>query len=92
MPVDSMFTISSPALPRNPLLRALVLIAGALLLAGLMAMGLLVGAIVIAGATLALLVRRWLGGRRRRSADPDVIEGEFTVLSSRQRSRLASGE
>ncbi|MGH8126141.1 MAG: hypothetical protein ACREPK_09895 [Rhodanobacteraceae bacterium] len=87
-----MFILSSPALPRNPLMRALVLIAGVVLLAGLMAMGLLIGAIVVTGATVAMLVRRWLGGRRRRRADPNIIEGEFTIVSSRQRSRLASGE
>lgn len=67
-------------LPRQPLLRALVLIAGTALLAGVIAMGLLIGAAVVVTAGLAMLVRRWLDGRSRRHADPDVIEGEFTVV------------
>ncbi len=67
-------------LPRHPLLRAMVLAAGAILLAGLIAMGLLIGAAVIAVAALVVLVRRWLNGRNRRPAEPGIIEGEFTVV------------
>lgn len=70
-------------LPRHPLLRALVLVAATVLLVGLLAMGLLIGAAVVATAALTMLVRRWLNGRRRR-ADPGVIEGEFTVISTRE--------
>ena len=66
-------------LPRHPLLRALVVIAGTVLLIGLAAMGLLVGAAVIVITALTVLVRGWLGSRGRRRAGPDVIEGEFTV-------------
>lgn len=77
------------SLPRHPLLRALVLIAGAILLAGLVATGLVVGAIVVAVAALTLLVRRWLGGRKPPQADdPSIIEGEFTVAPPRPRAAL----
>ncbi|MBN8737249.1 MAG: hypothetical protein J0H27_13405 [Xanthomonadales bacterium] len=68
------------ALPRHPLLRAVVLVAGAVLLAGLVAMGLLIGAAVVALAALVMLVRRWLNGRNRRPTEPGIIEGEFTVV------------
>jgi hypothetical protein len=67
-------------LPRHPLLRALMVLAGTVLLVGLVAMGLLVGAAVIVVTALTVLVRSWLRGRRRRSTDPGVIEGEFTVM------------
>jgi membrane protein implicated in regulation of membrane protease activity len=68
------------SLPRQPLLRALALIAGAVLLAGVLATGLLIGTVVIAVAALTLSIRRWLHGRGRRPTDPGVIEGEFTVV------------
>ncbi|HET7611349.1 MAG TPA: hypothetical protein VFK29_06140 [Rhodanobacteraceae bacterium] len=69
----------SVQLPRHPLLRMLVLVGGAILLAGLVAMGLIVGAAALAVAATWLLVRRWIG-RRRHPADPAIIEGEFTVV------------
>ena len=58
-------------LPRHPLLRALMVLAGTVLL---------VGAAVIVVTAMTVLVRGWLRGRRRRSAGPGVIEGEFTVV------------
>ncbi|HKZ11852.1 MAG TPA: hypothetical protein VJL61_14275 [Rhodanobacteraceae bacterium] len=67
-------------LPRHPLLRALVVLAGTVVLIGLAAMGLLVGAAVIVATALTVLVRGWLRNRRRRGTDPGVIEGEFTVV------------
>lgn len=67
-------------LPRHPLLRALVLVLGAILLAGLVAMGVIVGAAALFVATTWLLVRSWLGHRKHRRADSAVIEGEFTVV------------
>mgnify|MGYP001106158717 CR=1 FL=1 len=76
------------SLPRHPLLRALVVIAGAILLVGLIATGLVIGAVVVAVATLAMLIRRWLHGRTRKQADPGVIEGEFTVVPPRPRASL----
>jgi hypothetical protein len=75
-------------LPRHPLLRALVVIAGTVLLIGLAAMGLLVGAAVIVVTALTVLVRGWLRNRGRRSADPGVIEGEFTVMPPGPRGTL----
>lgn len=79
-------------LPRHPLLRALALIIGAVLLAGLVAAGLLIGATVVAVTALVLLVRRWLNGRSRRHADPTIIEGEFTVVPPRARTSLPHAE
>lgn len=79
-------------LPRHPLLRALLAIAGAVLLAGLVATGLLVGAVVATAATLAMLVRRWLRGRAGEPADPDIIEGEFTVVPKRPPTALPRTE
>ncbi len=75
-------------LPRHPLLRALVVIAGTVLLIGLAAMGLLVGAAVIVVTALTVLVRGWLRNRGRRDADPAVIEGEFTVVPPGPRGTL----
>lgn len=79
-------------LSRHPLLRVLGLIIGAVLLAGLVATGLLIGATVVAVTALVLLVRRWLHGRGRRPADPATIEGEFTVMSPRPRASLPRAE
>jgi len=76
MRIDNFFI----KLPRHPLLRALTVIAGTVLLIGLAAMGLLVGAAIIVVTALTVLVRGWLRSRGRRRADPDVIEGEFTVM------------
>ena len=76
MRIDNFFI----KLPRYPLLRALMMIAATVLLIGLAAMGLLVGAAVIVTTALTVLVRGWLRSRGRRSADPGVIEGEFTVV------------
>jgi len=67
-------------LPRHPLVRGLVLFAGIVLLIGFVAMGLLIGAAMIAAAALTMLVRRWLNGHGRRRAGPGVIEGDFTVI------------
>ncbi len=76
-------------LPRHPLLRALALVAGTVLLIWLVAFGLLIGAAVAAMTALTLLVRRWWHRPGGRHADPDIIEGEFTVMP---RSALPSGE
>lgn len=87
-----MYTLRPPRLPRHPLLRLLVLVAGAVLLAGLVTAGLLVGTTLVAVGALTLLARRWLGPRSRGSSDPDVIEGEFTVVSPRTRAALPRTE
>jgi membrane protein implicated in regulation of membrane protease activity len=76
-------------LPRHPVLRALALIAGTVLLIWLVAFGVLVGAAVAALAASTMLVRRWWRRRGGRRAEPDIIEGEFTVVP---RTALPSGE
>ena len=68
------------ALPRHPLLRALAVAAWVVLLAFLLATGLVAGAIIVVVAALVLLLRRWLGGPRHPPAEPDIIEGEYTVI------------
>ena len=68
------------ALPRHPLLRALLLAAGALMLVGLLFFGLIAGIAAAAFGTLVLLVRRLLPRKRARARQDDVIEGEFQVV------------
>lgn len=68
------------ALPRHPLLRALLLAAGAVILAGLLFFGLIAGLAVVAFGTLVLLVRRLLPRKAPRPRHDDVIEGEFRVV------------
>lgn len=78
-------------LPRHPLLRMLVLAGVAVLLAGLVTMGLIVGIVGAAALAVAatwLLVRRWLGRRKQDRGDPAIIEGEFSVVPPRPRSAL----
>jgi Flp pilus assembly protein TadB len=77
--------------PRHPLLRMLVIAGAAVLLAGMLAMGVIVGVAVLGVAAGWLLVRRWLGGRRRRR-DPSIIEGEFSVVPDRPRDALPPGD
>ncbi|HET7932228.1 MAG TPA: hypothetical protein VFL63_12685 [Rhodanobacteraceae bacterium] len=75
------FTIQPP---RNPLLRALALVAGAVITAALLVLGLIVGAVVVTGAAAALLVRRWFGHKPAAASDDSIIEGEYTVVSPRR--------
>ncbi|HET9819315.1 MAG TPA: hypothetical protein VFP92_09130 [Rhodanobacteraceae bacterium] len=75
-------------LPRHPLLRMLAIAGGAVLLAGLVATGLVVGVALLAVAATSLLVRRWLARRRQERGDPTVIEGEFSVVPRQPRSSL----
>jgi hypothetical protein len=77
--------------PRHPLLRALLLLCGMVLLVGLVTVGFVVGVAVLAVAVVTLLMRRWLHSRRRAPRDPDIIEGEFTVVS-RPRAALPHAE
>ncbi|MDE2155033.1 MAG: hypothetical protein KGJ32_03950 [Xanthomonadaceae bacterium] len=77
---------------RHPLVRALSLLLG-LILAGLLLMfGLLVAAALMIGAALSLAVRRWKRrhapanvARTQSARQPDVLEGEFVVISQRNR-------
>jgi membrane protein implicated in regulation of membrane protease activity len=89
MRVHSAFIL--PALPRHPLLRAALAVAGTLLLACLLVLGAAAGAALLVAAAAAMLWRRWT--RRPtagRGAGPDTIEGEFTVID-RRRSRWLPG-
>ncbi|MGH8190772.1 MAG: hypothetical protein ACREP2_04935 [Rhodanobacteraceae bacterium] len=70
-------------LPRHPLLRTLVLAAGMLVLAVLVAVGLVVGALALVVAPAWLLARRRLVRAKPRRADPNIIEGEFRVVPDR---------
>jgi hypothetical protein len=75
-------------LPRHPLLRALLLAAGGLVLAGLLFFGLVAGFTVIAFGALALLLRRLLPRKPPRATRRDVIEGEFRVVDPPPRARI----
>ena len=81
-----------PSLPRQPLLRLLVVAGMAIVVAALLATGLVLGVIALATAALVLAVRRWLSRRAPRAADPSIIEGEFTVVPSRPRIGLPRSE
>jgi len=76
------------ALPRHPLLRALLLAAGAVILAGLLFFGLIAGLAVVAFGALVLLVRRLLPRKSVRAAHDDIIEGEFRVVDPPPRARI----
>ena len=75
-------------LPKHPLLRMLVLAGGAVLLAGLITMSLIVGTAALAVAATWLLVRRWLGRHQHDRGDPTIIEGEFSVVPPRPSNTL----
>ncbi|HET7558173.1 MAG TPA: hypothetical protein VFK08_08890 [Rhodanobacteraceae bacterium] len=68
------------ALPRHPLLRALLLAAGAVILAGLLFFGLVAGLALAAFGALVLLIRRLLPHKAAPRRRDDVIEGEFRVV------------
>lgn len=76
------------ALPRHPLLRALLLAAGGLILVGLLFFGLIAGLALAAFGAMALLVRVLLPRKRVRSTREDVIEGEFRVVDPPPRARI----
>jgi hypothetical protein len=76
------------ALPRHPLLRALVLACGGLILVGLLFFGLIAGLAVVAFGALALLVRRLLPRKTARAAHAGIIEGEFRVVDPPPRARI----
>ena len=77
------------ALPRHPLLRALLLAAGGLILTGLLFFGLIAGLAVAAFGALVLLARgllpRKAAGAKKRD---DIIEGEFRVVDPPPRARI----
>jgi hypothetical protein len=76
---------------RNPLIRALSLVAGLALLGVLLVFGVVVLGVLVAGGLVFLAVRQWklaragLTGSARPSAsrkakDPNVLEGEYVVI------------
>lgn len=67
--------------PRNPLLRVLTFAASAVFAAGFLLLGLLAGAVALAGAAAWLLVRTWRTRGHHPPADRGVIEGEYTVVT-----------
>lgn len=73
------------ALPRHPLLRALLLATGGLILIGLLFFGLIAGLALAAFGALVLLVRRLLP---RTVARDGIIEGEFRVVDPPTRARI----
>jgi hypothetical protein len=75
---------------RHPIARALSLVAGLAVLAVLMVFGVVVMGVLLAGGLVFLAVRQWKLARAgvaapqasaARAAKPEVLEGEFVVLS-----------
>ena len=77
-----------PALPRNPVLRALALIGAIAATAALLTVGVVVGAGVLTVAVAALAIHRWRLVRAARKSRTGIIEGEFTVISGRSHAEL----
>ena len=76
-------------LPRNPLLRALAIAVGVLVLAGLLFFGLVAGLALLAIGAIALLLRRLFPRRRpARREDAGIIDGEFSVVEPHPRAAL----
>ncbi len=69
--------------PRHPLMRILLGAAGLALLGFFTVFGLLIAAVALAGLALHRLFRRFSGQTptSSRPVDPQIIEGEFTVVS-----------
>jgi hypothetical protein len=79
---------------RNPLVRALSIVAGLAVLGVLLVFGVVVLGVLVAGGLVFLAVRQWKLATARahgtaepqraqgqaRSQDPNVLEGEFTVI------------
>jgi len=70
---------------RNPLMRALSVLAGLALLGVLLVFGVVVLGVLAAGSIAFLVVRQWKLARAPRAAStaqhkPEVLEGEFTVI------------
>lgn len=70
---------------RNPLIQALSLVVGLLVIGVLMVFGLVVAGVLMVGGALWLAWRQWKRGGLRRPAtdqvrDPEVLEGEYVVI------------
>ncbi|MGH8110608.1 MAG: hypothetical protein ACREPF_07845 [Rhodanobacteraceae bacterium] len=81
-----------PTLPRNPLLRTLVVAGMVVVVLGLLALGLVIGVGILAVATVALTVRHWRLRHRQRAAQDAIIDGDFTVVEPRPPARLPPSE
>ncbi len=79
---------------RNPLARALSVVAGLAVLGVLLVFGVVVIGVLLAGGLVFLAVRQWKLARRGTTAvpqpsaehtmqDPKVLEGEFVVIRQR---------
>lgn len=83
------FVALFPRLPTHPVLRVLMALAGAALMALVVILGAFVLLALLAAGIVALLLRRWRGPRAaRRTPAPDaaghatrVIEGEYVEVA-----------
>jgi len=81
--------------PRNPLLRALSLVAGLAVVGVLLVFGVVVLGVLVAGGLVVLALRQWKLARgitpaaqpsaapssaSRKAHEPNVLEGEFVVI------------
>lgn len=81
--------------PRNPLARVLTAVVGALALLALIAFGVFALAALVVGGMVFMVINALRGPATRRSApgpfeaqrqqDPDILEGEFTVISDERK-------
>ena len=79
------FSFSTPRPPRHPLLRAALAVAGLVLLGFFAAFGVLVAGLVLVAFAARRVWMQLRGGARpldprAAPADPQVIEGEFSVV------------
>ncbi|HET6552136.1 MAG TPA: hypothetical protein VFG49_01245 [Dyella sp.] len=79
------FSLPLPRRSRHPLIRALSLVIGLVVVGVLMVFGLMVAGVLLVGGGLVFALRQWSRSRTARPAartthKPEVIEGEFVVL------------
>lgn len=81
------FHLPSPRRSRHPLVRALSLLIGVVVLGVLLVFGLAVAGVLLIGGAILLAWRQWKQARMPRAAAntpnkpaPDVLEGEFVVI------------
>jgi hypothetical protein len=70
---------------RNPLVQALSLVVGLLVIGVLMVFGLVVAGVLMVGGALWLVWRQWKRGgigraAARKTREPEVLEGEYVVI------------
>ena len=81
------FSLPSMRRSRHPLVRALSLLIGVVLVGALLVFGLMVASVLLVGGGLLLAWRQWKLRRgpagpstARATHRPDVLEGEFVVI------------